>query len=181
MIGDYSIMDLATFLTVIIALAGVIGGILKNSRDTQAILREFTAQTKEHGGLQEKISSEGQAITTRTESIKGDTKYLKEAMLEEKWARKSLYQNTSRAKEILETIDIMEEVVHQNAALNAEVANLKVKNHELNRKQDDKSSNLLSAISRFEQKLGEFEMYGESEEIRSILKHIRNELSEYID
>ncbi|MEX2785387.1 hypothetical protein AB3331_09370 [Streptococcus sp. H49] len=181
MIGDYSIMDWVTLGGIVATIGGILGTFIMLFRDTKAILREFTAQTKEHDDLKEKVSSERQIVTTQTESIKGDTKYIKESMLEEKWARESLYQNTSRAKEILETIDIMEEVVHQNAALNAEVANLKLKNYELNRKQDDKSSKLLSAISRFEQKLGEFEMYGESEEIRSILKHIRNELSEYID
>ncbi|MFM1676750.1 hypothetical protein AB6P01_09830, partial [Streptococcus mutans] len=100
----------------------------------------------------------------------------------EKIARQSLYQNTSRAKEILETIDIMEEVVHQNAALHAEISDLKVKNQELlDRKQSDNSSKLLHAINQFDRKLGEFEMYSESEEIHAILKKIINELSEYLN
>ena len=102
--------------------------------------------------------------------------------LAEKIARQSLYQNTSRAKEILETIDIMEEVVHQNAALHAEISDLKVKNQELlDRKQSDNSSKLLHVINQFDRKLGEFEMYSESEEIHAILKKITNELSEYLN
>ena len=45
MIGDYSIMDLATFLTALIALFGVLNSIIRNSRDTSAILREFGDST----------------------------------------------------------------------------------------------------------------------------------------
>ena len=117
MLGDYFFMDLATFLTVIIALAGVIGGIFKNSRDTKAILREFTAQSKEHNdlskehtgltntisGVSRNVSNEREQLSKEHYSIKDDTRYIRDEMLVEKKAREDLYQSTTRAKEILET------------------------------------------------------------------------------
>lgn len=195
MIGDYSFMDLATFLTVIIALAGVIGGIFKNSRDTKAILREFTAQSKEHNdlskehtsltntisGVSRNVSEEREQLSKEHYSIKDDTRYIRDEMLVEKKARENLYQSTTRAKEILETMDMMKEVVIQNSKLNAEVAELKVKNQKLLVQKDDKYSKLLDAIVRFKTQLAEFEMYGESEDIRFTLRKIENELSEYVD
>lgn len=181
MIGDYSFMDLATFLTVIIALAGVIGGIFKNSRDTKAILREFTAQSKEHDTLSEKIENESSGLKEKTSSIKADTMYICDELKLEQKARENLYENTTRAKEILETMDVMKEVVIQNSKLNAEVAELKVKNQKLLVQKDDKYSKLLDAIGRFKTQLAEFEMYGESEDIRFTLRKIENELSEYVD
>lgn len=44
---------------------------------------------------------------------------------------KKIKENISRAKEILETMDMMREVVLQNAQLNKEIAALKVENREL--------------------------------------------------
>lgn len=195
MIGDYSIMDLATFLTALIALFGVLNSIIRNSRDTSAILREFTAQSKEHDGLSKehtgltnaisgvsrKVSDECEQLSKEHYSIKNDTRYIRNEMLREEKARENLYNNTSRAKEILETMDMMKEVVIQNSKLNAEVAELKVKNQKLLVQKDDKSSKLLDAIGRFKTQLAEFEMYGESEDIRFILRKIENELSEYVD
>ena len=181
MIGDYSFMDLATFLTVIIALAGVIGGIFKNSRDTKAILREFTAQSKEHDTLSEKIENESSGLKEKTSSIKADTMYICDELKLEQKARENLYENTTRAKEILETMDMMKEVVIQNSKLNAEVAELKIKNQNLSDRENDKYSQLNNAINRFKSQLAEYESYDESENIRVILRKIEVELSEYVD
>ena len=49
-------------------------------------------------------------------------------MLDEKKARENLYHNTSHAKEILDTMDLMKEVINQNAELHAEVYDLKIEN-----------------------------------------------------
>lgn len=170
MIGDYSIMDLATFLTALIALFGVLNSIIRNSRDTSAILREFTAQSEEHDDLSEEHNS-----------IKDDTRYIRNEMLREEKARENLYNNTSRAKEILETMDMMKEVVIQNSKLNAEVAELKVENQNLLDRENDKYSQLNKSINRFQSQLAEYESYSESEEIRVILRKIEAELSEYVD
>lgn len=175
MIEGYSIMDWLTLSGVVATIGAIIGVLITNSRDNKGLSKEHDGLAKEHEDLEKKISSEAK-------SIKNDTTYIRDEMLAEKIARQSLYHNTSRAKEILETIDIMEEVVHQNAALHAEISDLKVKNQELlDRKQSDNSSKLLHAINQFDRKLGEFEMYSESEEIHAILKKITNELSEYLN
>ncbi|MCB5084151.1 hypothetical protein LGV92_00175 [Streptococcus mutans] len=175
MIEGYSIMDWLTLSGVVATIGAIVGVLITNSRDNKSLSKEHDGLTKGHEDLKKKISSEAK-------SIKDDTTYIREEMLTEKMARQSLYRNTSRAKEILETIDIMEEVVHQNAALHAEISELKVKNQELlDRKQSDNSSKLFYAISRFDQRLSEFEMYRETEEIRGILKDIERSLSEYTD
>ena len=170
MIGDYSFMDLATFLTALIALFGVLNSIIRNSRDTSAILREFTAQSEEHDDLSEEHNS-----------IKDDTKSIRSEMLVEKMARENLYQNTTRAKEILETMDMMKEVVIQNSKLNAEIVELKVENQNLLNKENDKYFQLTNSINSFKNQLAKFEGHGESEDIRVILRKIEAELSEYVD
>ena len=126
---------------------------------------------KSHDSLSKELSKEHQ-------SIKEDTKYISDEMKYEKMARESLYKNSSRAKEILETMDMMKEVILQNAQLNAEVSELKVKNQELSQARKE----LLSAINGFERKLAlveEYGEYGETEEIRYILRKIAKDLSEF--
>ena len=51
----------------------------------------------------------------------------------EKEARKNCIKNSSRAKEILETMDLMKEVVLQNSRLHEEVTRLTVANQELSK------------------------------------------------
>ncbi|SDB01730.1 hypothetical protein SAMN02910293_00064 [Streptococcus henryi] len=174
MIGDYSIMDLATFLTALIALFGVLNSIIRNSRDTSAILREFEVQSKE-------MSHNHSDLKEKTSSVKGDTEYICNELRTEQKARENLYQNTTRAKEILETMDMMKEVVIQNSKLNAEVAELKVENQNLLNKENDKYFQLTNSINSFKNQLAKFEEHGESEDIRVILRKIEAELSEYVD
>lgn len=174
MIGDYSIMDLATFLTALIALFGVLNSIIRNSRDTSAILREFEVQSKE-------MSHNHSDLKEKTSSVKGDTEYICNELRTEQKARENLYQNTTRAKEILETMDMMKEVVIQNSKLNAEIAELKVENQNLLDRENDKYSQLNKSINRFQSQLAEYESYSESEGIRVILRKIEAELSEYVD
>lgn len=92
---------------------------------------------------------------------------------------KKIKENISRAKEILEIMDMMREVVLQNAQLNKEIAALKVENKELMQLQAQDLAKLKSTISKFSGKLAAFEDYKESEEIQRVLKRIQGELSEY--
>ena len=92
---------------------------------------------------------------------------------------KKIKENISRAKEILEIMDMMREVVLQNAQLNKEIAALKVENKELLQLQAQDLAKLKSTISKFSSKLAAFEDYKESEEIQRVLKRIQGELSEY--
>lgn len=194
MLGDYSTMDWVTLGGVVTTVGGILGVLITNSRDNKALSKEHDALSKEHSSLSQEhdrlfttLSVVKDDLSKEHSSLKADTQYIRDEMLTEKMARESLYQNTSRAKEILETMDMMKEVVMQNARLNAEVSDLKVRNQELLvknqellvKQQTSDSAKLLAAIGRFENRLADFERYRESEEIRASLKKIENELSEY--
>ncbi|WP_371277671.1 hypothetical protein [Streptococcus sanguinis] len=142
MIGEFSIMDWITLGGILTAVAGVLGG----AAALWNIIRDNKALSKDHEVLSNKISKSHYSLSQRLsesrdllskelskehQSIKEDTKYISDEMKYEKMARKSLYKNSSRAKEILETMDMMKELILQNAQLNAEVSELKVKNQEL--------------------------------------------------
>ena len=187
MIGDYSIMDWVTLGGIVTTIGAVLTLLITTLRDNKAVLREFEAQSKEHTGLTNAISGVSQKVSDECEqlskehySIKDDTRYIRNEMLREEKARENLYNNSSRAKEILETIDIMREVVIQNSKLNAEIAELKVKNQNLLDRENVKYSQLNKSINRFQSQLAGYESYSESEEIRVILKKIEVELSEYV-
>jgi hypothetical protein len=193
MIGEFSIMDWITLGGILTAVAGVLGG----AAALWNIIRDNEALSKDHEVLSNKISKSHDSLSKRLsesrdllskelskehQSIKEDTKYISDEMKYEKMARESLYKNSSHAKEILETMDMMKEVILQNAQLNAEVSELKVKNQELSqaRKEATDSKKLLSAINRFERKLASVEAdreYEEGEEIRFTLRKIAEELS----
>ena len=157
-------------------------------REIEALRMKVSEKYEEKYEMLEKsISYEGRKMTYESRNlgektsgehkqIKKDTERVYEMMLSEKENRKKLYKNTSRAKEILETMDLMREVVDQNAYLNQEVANLKVENANLSK---INSRKLLNDLRGFENKLSEFEDFRETEEIISTLKKIEQQLSEY--
>lgn len=196
MIGDYSIMDWVTLGGIGTVAATVLGTLVKLSRDNRNLLSEFkmlskehealsqehTALSKEYGALSKEhdsLSKEHSSLSKEHQSIKKDTEYISDEMKFEKMAREKLYENSGRAKEILETMDLMKEVVLQNAQLSKEVADLKVENKELMQLQAQDLAKLKSTISKFSSQLSAFEDYRESEEIQKVLKRIQGELSEY--
>lgn len=200
MIGDYSIMDWVTLGGIATVAATVLGTFVKLSRDNSGLLSEFKMLSKEHDALSKEIeglskefatlskghlkeysglSKEHSGLSKEHQSIKKDTEYISDEMKFEKMARAKLYENSSHAKEILETMDLMREVVLQNAQLNKEVADLKVENKELMQLQAQDLAKLKSTISKFSSQLSAFEDYRESEEIQRVLKRIQGELSEY--
>lgn len=197
MLGEYSIMDWVTLGGIVTVAATVLGTLVKLSRDNSILLSEFKLLSKEHDALSKEhdalskeydalskehdsLSKEHRGLSNEHQSIKKDTEYISDEMKFEKMAREKLYQNSTRAKEILETMDMMKEVVLQNAQLSSELADLKLKNQELAQLKDNTElPKLYNAINRFEQQLANFEGYRETEEIQSILKRIQNELSEF--
>ena len=197
MLGEYSIMDWVTLGGIVTVAATVLGTLVKLSRDNSILLSEFKLLSKEHDALSKEhdalskeydalskehdsLSKEHRGLSNEHQSIKKDTEYISDEMKFEKMAREKLYQNSTRAKEILETMDMMKEVVLQNAQLSSELADLKLKNQELAHLKDNTElPKLYNAINRFEQQLANFEGYRETEEIQSILKRIQNELSEF--
>ena len=195
-------MDWITLGGILTAIAGVLGGaaaLWNIIRDNKALSKDYESLLKGQKVLSEELSKGRDSLSKELskdhaslsekhnwlseehKSIKEDTKYISDEMKLEKMARESLYKNSSRAKEILETMDMMKEVILQNAQLNAEVSELKVKNQELSqtRKEAADSEELLGAIKGFERKLASVEEYGETEEIRYILRKIAEELSEF--
>ena len=181
MIGEFSIMDWITLGGILTAVAGILGG----AAALWNIIRDNKALSKDHESLLKGQKVLSEELSKEHKSIKEDTKYISDEMKYEKMARKSLYKNSSRAKEILETMDMMKELILQNAQLNAAVSELKVKNQELSqtRKEVPDFEKLLGAINRFERKLASVEEYvqcGEVEEIHDILRQIVIKLPEFI-
>ncbi|HFI0639537.1 TPA: hypothetical protein ACGO3K_001646 [Streptococcus suis] len=175
MLGEYSIMDWVTLGTIVANVAVILGVIVQLYRDNKALSRELEMLSKEHDGL----SKEHDGLSKEHQMIKNDTTYIADEMKLEKMARENLYKNTSRAKEILDTMDLMKEVVLQNAQLNLEISVLKAKNQELIQSKNNTSlDKLFGVIQNIDRKLSGLEQYHESEEIRSILKRIESELSE---
>ncbi|HHT7814593.1 TPA: hypothetical protein ACT2IF_001977 [Streptococcus suis] len=180
MLGELSIMDLVTIGGLITAIAGVLGSAAALWR----LFRDTKALSKEHQSIQEDttyISDEMRDEKRAREGLYQDTRYISTQMIREETARQELYKNSSRAKEILETMDMMKEVVLQNAQLNAENSVLKQQNHELLFKDNQEQEKLFQAITAFERRLSGLEGYKETEEIRSILKSIERQLLEHVE
>lgn len=144
-------------------------------------MREIESLTKENEklsqGLSQKISSEREIISKENTSIKEDTDYIAKEFLKEQMARESLYKNTDRAKEILETMDMMKEVVMQNAQLNAKITQLKVENQELLYQKTNDVQKLLGAVAHVRKQLTNFEACRSFEEADRVLRDIQQKFS----
>ena len=186
MIEEYSIMDWVTFSGIVATIASLIGIAIKLARDNSGLKVEMKALSKEremeHDSLSSEhrgLSKEHDALSKEHASIKKDTEYISDEMKYEKEARKNLYKNSSRAKEILETMDLMKEVVLENSRLNEEVTRLKVENQELSKpKQNNELDKVLRILGRIEGQLASLEGYRGTEEVQVVLKRVESELLE---
>lgn len=186
MIEEYSIMDWITFSGIVATIASLVGIAIKLARDNSGLKAEMKALSKEremeHDSLSSEhrgLSKEHDALSKEHASIKKDTEYISDEMKYEKEARKNLYKNSSRAKEILETMDLMKEVVLENSRLNEEVTRLKVENQELSKpKQNNELDKVLRILGRIEGQLASFEGYRGTEEVQVVLKRVESELLE---
>lgn len=193
MIGDYSIMDWVTLGGILTTVASLVGIAIKLARDNSGLKAEMKALSKEremehdslsseHRGLSKEhdaLSKEHDALSKEHASIKKDTEYISDEMKYEKEARKNLYKNSSRAKEILETMDLMKEVVLEISRLNEEVTRLKVENQELSKpKQNNELDKVLRILGRIEGQLASLEGYRGTEEVQVVLKRVESELLE---
>ena len=193
MIGDYSIMDWVTFGGVLTTIASLVGIAIKLARDNSGLKAEMKALSKEremehdslsseHRGLSSEhrnLSKEHDALSKEHASIKKDTEYISDEMKYEKMARENLYKNSTRAKEILETMDFMKEVVLQNSRLHDEVTRLTVANQEISKpKQNNELDKVLRILGRIEGQLASLEGYRSTEEVQVVLKRVESELSE---
>ena len=200
MIGDYSIMDWVTLGGILTTIASLVGIAIKLARDNSGLKAEMKALSKEremehaslsseHKGLSSEhkglssdhrgLSKEHDALSKEHASIKKDTEYISDEMKYEKMARENLYKNSTKAKEILETMDFMKEVVLQNSSLTEEVARLKVENQELSKpKQNNELDKVLRILGRIEGQLASLEGYRGTEEVQVVLKRVESELLE---
>ena len=163
MIEGYSFMDWVTFSGVLTTIASLVGIAIKLARDNSGLKAEMKALSKEREMEHDRLSSEHRNLSKEHASIKKDTEYISDEMKQEKMAREILYQNTTKAREILDTMDLMKEVVLQNSKLTQEVTRLKVEN--------------LDLFSR-NSKLASLEDYCSTEEAQAILNRIESEFSE---
>ena len=179
MIGDYSIMDWVTLGGILTTIASLVGIAIKLARDNSGLKAEMKALSKEremeHDSLSKEhdsLSNEHDGLSKEHASIKEDTRY-------KKMARENLYKNSSRAKEILETMDLMKEVVLQNSRLHKEVTRLTVANQELSKpKQNNELDKVLRILGRIEGQLASLEGYRGTEEVQVVLKRVESELLE---
>lgn len=179
MIGDYSIMDWVTFGGIVATIASLIGIAIKLARDNSGLKAEMKALSKEREMEHERLSKEHDGLYKDHLSIKEDTRYISDEMKYEKMARENLYKNSTKAKEILETIDLMKEVVFQNSRLTEEVTRLKVENQELSKpKQNNQLDKVLRILGRIEGQLASLEGYRGTEEVQVVLKRVESELLE---
>ncbi len=179
MIEGYSFMDWVTFGGIVATIASLIGIAIKLARDNSGLKAEMKALSKEREMEHERLSKEHDGLYKDHLSIKEDTRYISDEMKYEKMARENLYKNSTKAKEILETIDLMKEVVFQNSRLTEEVTRLKVENQELSKpKQNNQLDKVLRILGRIEGQLASLEGYRGTEEVQVVLKRVESELLE---
>lgn len=196
MIEEYSIMDWVTLSGIVATIASLVGIAIKLARDNSGLKAEIKALSKEremehdrlsseHRGLSSEhrnLSKEHDRLSQEHASIKKDTEYISDEMKYEKMARENLYKNSTKAKEILETMDLMKEVVLQNLSLNEEVTKLKVENQELSKPKENKElGKVLRILGRIEGQLASLEDYCSTEEVQVVLKRVESELLELIN
>ena len=193
MIEEYSIMDWITFSGIVATIASLVGIAIKLARDNSGLKAEMKALSKEREMEHDRLSSEHRSLSSEHSglskehdrlsqehaSIKKDTEYISDEMKQEKMAREILYQNTTKAREILDTMDLMKEVVLQNSKLTQEVTRLTVANQELSEpKQNNELDKVFRILGRIEGQLASLEGYRGTEEVQVVLKRVKSELSE---
>ena len=188
MIEEYSIMDWITFSGIVATIASLVGIAIKLARDNSGLKAEMKALSKEREMEHDRLSSEHSGLSKEHDrlsqehaSIKKDTEYISDEMKQEKMMREILYQNTTKAREILDTMDLMKEVVLQNSKLTQEVTRLKVENFDLssrNSKLDSKICKVYPLLRKIHGQLASLEDYCSTEEAQALLNRIESKLSE---
>ena len=188
MIEEYSIMDWITFSGIVATIASLVGIAIKLARDNSGLKAEMKALSKEremeHDSLSKEhiaLSKEHDSLSKEHASIKKDTEYISDEMKQEKIAREILYQNTTKAREILDTMDLMKEVVLQNSKLTQEVTRLKVENFDLsssNSQLDSQLCKVYPLLRKIHGQLASLEDYCSTEEAQTLLKRVESQLSE---
>ena len=172
-------MDWVTLSGIVATIASLVGIAIKLARDNSGLKAEMKALSKEREMEHDSLSKEHDSLSKEHASIKKDTEYISDEMKYEKMARENLYKNSTKAKEILETMDLMKEVVLQNSRLHEEVTRLTVANQELSKPKENKElDKVLRILGRIEGQLASLEGYRSTEEVQVVLKRVESELLE---
>lgn len=172
MIGDYSIIDWVSLIGIFVTIALLVGIVIKQARNNSSLKVEVESLLKEQEIELHRLSKE-------CASIKKDTKYIYDRMVQEKLLREILYQNTPKAREILDKMDLMKEVVLQNSTLTQEVTRLEVENSSLSSSNSELDSQLCELSLLFRKihgRLDSLESYCNTEETQALLKSVRSKL-----
>ena len=174
MIDKVSIIDWVTLIGIFVTIALLVGITIKSARDNIGLKVEVELLLKEQEIELHRLSKE-------SASIKKDTKYIYDRMVQEKLLREILYQNTPKAREILDKMDLMKEVLLQNSTLTQEVTRLEVENSSLsssNSELDGQLCKLSLLLRKIHGRLDSLESYCNTEETQALLKSVRSKLSE---
>ena len=174
MIDEVSIIDWVTLIGIFVTIALLVGIAITSARDSIGLKVEVGLLLKEREIELNRLSKE-------CASIKKDTKYIYDRMVQEKLLREILYNNNPKAREILDTMDLMREVVLQNSTLTQEVTRLEVENFDLsssNSKLDSELCKVYPLIRKIHGQLDSLESYCNTEETQELLKRVRSKLSE---
>lgn len=169
-------MDWVIVSGIVVAIALLVGILVKLVRDNSSLKVEVKA-------LADEVNLGNNRLFKYYSSIKKDTKYIYDRMVQEKLLREILCQNTTKAREILDTMDLMKEVVLQNSTLTQEVTRLKLENSDLfsnNSKLDIQLCEVYPLIRKIHGQLDSLESYCDTEETQALLKRVKSKLSELV-
>ena len=173
MIDEVSIIDWITLIGIFVTIALLVGIAIKSARDNIGLKFEVELLLKER-------EVELNRLFKECVSIKKDTKYIYDRMVQEKLLREILYSNTPKAGEILDKMDLMKEVVLQNSTLTQEVTRLEVENSSLSSRNFNLERQLEAylLLRKIHGRLDSLESYCNTEETQALLKSVRSKLSE---
>lgn len=169
-------MDWVIVSGIVVVIALLVGILVKLVRDNSSLKVEVKA-------LADEVNLGNNRLFKYYASIKKDTKYIYDRMVQEKLLREILCQNTTKAREILDTMDLMKEVVLQNSTLTQEVTRLEVENFDLsssNSKLDSQLCEVYPLIRKIHGQLDSLESYCDTEETQALLKRVKSKLSELV-
>lgn len=167
-------MDWVVVSGIVVTIILLVGILIKLVRDNSVLKVEMKA-------LADEVYLGNNRLFKYYTSIKKDTKYIYDRMVQEKLLREILCQNTTKAREILDTMDLMKEVVLQNSKLTQEVTRLEIENFDLsssNSKLDSELCKVYPLIRKIHGQLDSLEVYCTTEETQELLKRVKSKLSE---
>ena len=173
MLDEYAMIALVTLDSFLIIIVLLLGAFVKLEGYILSLKQEIEFLSKDNKMLFQSLSKEN-------DSIKKSIDYIAKEFLKEQMAHENLYKTTDRAKELLETMDMMKEAVMQNAQLNATITQLEVKNQELINQKNQDIQNLLKSVNNVRNQLSNFEGHRGFDEADEIFGSIQRQFSDFL-